>query len=114
VPWPEWTAHKRKHRRNGSTRAWRTKRAAAIARDGGRCTHVDDDGGRCFETEGLEAHHIDGDWRNDAPENLATRCGRHNPREPLWWARDMVEGVDAPQEALQGPQTRRSSGGRLA
>jgi hypothetical protein len=53
--------------RDGTDAAWRKARARAIRRDGGRCT-------RCRSTGPLEVHHLDGDWRNNQPENLESLC----------------------------------------
>jgi hypothetical protein len=92
VPAQAWNAHVAGHRRIGSPTGWRSKRKTVIARDDGRCTFVDPYGRRCPETTQLEVHHVDGDWRNDALENLATRCVGHNPRDPTAykWAKDML------------------------
>jgi hypothetical protein len=88
----EWNAHVGSHRRNGSPPGWRNRRNRVIARDGGRCTFVDPYGRRCPETTQLEVHHVDGDWRHDDEDNLATRCAGHNPRDPTAykWAKDML------------------------
>ena len=89
--WRQHTASCRGPRRNGSHRGWRKKRALVIAHDGRRCTYVDEHGRRCPATDSLEVHHVDGDWQNDSPQNLTTRCRTHNPRPgSMWWADDML------------------------
>lgn len=80
VPSSEYEAHRLHHvrqnrERKGSTRQWRNTRELIFARDGHRCTYPG-----CLATENLEVDHIDGDWRNNAPSNLRTRCFPHNPR----------------------------------
>lgn len=78
IPAAHYAEHRERHRRQvrdrpGSTRAWRRLREMILRRDGYRCVI-------CRSEDRLEVHHIDGDWRNDAPENLETRCFAHNPR----------------------------------
>lgn len=68
----EYARHRRQHR-PGSTYAWRRIREQVLARDGGRCII-------CGETEDLEIHHVDGNWRNNRLDNLSTRCIAHHPR----------------------------------
>lgn len=80
VPVKDWPAHHRRHRdasseRKGGSRPWRRLRARIIERDGGKCVV-------CGSTENLEVDHKDGNWRNNAPENLRTVCFDHNPRGP--------------------------------
>ena len=55
-------------------------RRQVAARDGGRCSFVDDRGQRCRETGGLELHH-DHPFALGGPateENIALRCKAHN------------------------------------
>jgi len=59
--------------RPGSTSAWRRLRTLIIDRDQHACR-------KCGATEHLEVHHLDGNWRNDTPANLETRCTACNPR----------------------------------
>ena len=33
-----------------------------------------------FSAQKLELHHVDGDWRNNWPDNLQVTCPQHNPR----------------------------------
>ncbi len=61
------------------SRAWRNLADAIRARDGSRCTVVVD-GVRCPETDGLEVAHLDGNWQNDDPSNLALMCVAHHRR----------------------------------
>lgn len=54
----------------GSTTRWRRIRYRVLVRDGFACQ-------RCGKTQDqaeLHVHHLDGDARNDADENLATLC----------------------------------------
>jgi hypothetical protein len=53
---------------------------AVYRRDGGRCTYVDAQGGRCSATGMLELDHIDPFSRGGAstPDNLRLRCRAHN------------------------------------
>lgn len=74
MPANEYVAHRASHReRPGSTTAWRNLRQLVLARDHHRCQV-------CGATAKLEVHHLDGDWRNNDPGNLETRCFTHNPR----------------------------------
>ena len=78
IPANEYARHVQRHRsgqseRQGSTRRWRKLRQLILERDGHACQV-------CGSTEELEVHHLDGNWRNDAPGNLQTRCLDHNPR----------------------------------
>ena len=78
MPSREYGSHYQWHvaascNRPGSTRAWRVLLQLVLRRDGYRCV-------LCDSTEELEIHHLDGDWTNNAPSNLQTRCLRHNPR----------------------------------
>jgi hypothetical protein len=59
--------------RPGGSRRWRRRRQQVLERDGWACVI-------CQATTELEVHHVDGDWRNDALDNLETRCFTHNPR----------------------------------
>jgi 5-methylcytosine-specific restriction endonuclease McrA len=88
---------------SGSTRAWRKQRARVIERDGNRCTHVDDVGERCEETEDLTVDHsLPGADLIVADEELRTRCSEHNPTPKAAWsaARD-------PDAAAKAQRTRR-------
>ena len=94
VPWSDWTEHVAQHsrdRRNSSSPDWRQIRQAIYVRDGGRCTHVDQNGHRCQATQELAVHHIDGDRRNDDPENLRLVCPQHPAGlgPPAWFAPDV-------------------------
>ena len=77
VPAAEYAAHLQRHRDAGRERTysgdWRKARLAALERDGYRCRV-------CGKTSDLEVHHTDGNWRNNAPSNLETRCTAHHPR----------------------------------
>jgi 5-methylcytosine-specific restriction endonuclease McrA len=68
--------------RNGSSRAWRDVRAYVLARDGRRCTAVEE-GRRCPVTAGLEVDHevalADGGLNRAA--NLTTLCQEHHRRK---------------------------------
>jgi len=81
---------------------WRHVRAAALARDGGRCSVSRLLGGQCAAGP-LHVHHIhaveDGGPRFDL-DNLGTTCAAHHP---MWEAlrRYIV------REALDQPQPRR-------
>lgn len=73
----EFRNHRQSHRREaterpGSTRRWRNLRELIIARDDGCVV--------CHTHEEIEVHHRDGDWRNDDPRNLETRCVAHHER----------------------------------
>lgn len=71
VPAEEFDRHKRQvHMRRRLSKA---QKQAVKARDGHKCV-------RCGATERLEVHHIDDDPRNDAMDNLETRCPGCNPR----------------------------------
>lgn len=66
-----------RHKRIHSRDAYRIRPAlykSILARDYHRCTV-------CNTTERLEIHHKDGDFRNNDPDNLETRCITHNPRD---------------------------------
>ena len=54
--------------------------AAAIRRDGGRCTFVDEQGHRCRGTRCMEYHHEKpyGKGGQHALGNIALRCRAHN------------------------------------
>ncbi|MGE0529087.1 MAG: HNH endonuclease, partial [Bdellovibrionales bacterium] len=65
---------------NGRLRVTVAQREAALARDGGRCTHVDAQGRRCSEEKWLDVHHIrpvsaGGGHHLD---NLTTLCRYHH------------------------------------
>ncbi len=55
-------------------------RRAVFARDGGRCSYVDERGERCGETHGLELHHRQpfGKQGPHTVENLTLHCSAHN------------------------------------
>lgn len=94
---------------NGGTRAWRKLRAEVIARDGGRCTHVEpaEEGaeptfvqhdkaaaGRCEKTARLEVHHSKPGPAVDADlEDLYTVCKTHHPKADAKWAEDAKEAA---------------------
>ena len=55
-------------------------RRAVFARDGGRCSYVDERGERCRETHGLELHHRQpfGKHGTHTVENVTLHCSAHN------------------------------------
>jgi hypothetical protein len=66
----------------GSTRAWRNQRARILARDGYRCTAIED-GERCAITAPapLEVHHLNpGQGPTADDHELATVCRHHHCR----------------------------------
>ena len=73
----QYAKHIASHR-PGSTSAWRRRRALILDRDGHRCQYPG-----CTATQQLEVHHKDGNWRNDNPGNLETRCLAHNRHGPV-------------------------------
>ena len=50
-----------------STAAWQRLRRKVLQRDGYRCQ-------KCDRAGRLEVHHLDHDWTNDDPANLAAWC----------------------------------------
>jgi hypothetical protein len=56
------------------------ERREVFERDGGRCTYVDSNGGRCRETRYLELHHLQPFAQGGAnlASNLTLRCAAHN------------------------------------
>ncbi len=68
--------------RNGSSRAWRDVRAYVLARDGRRCTAVEE-GRRCPVTAGLEVDHVVAlaDGGSNRAVNLTTLCREHHRRK---------------------------------
>ncbi|MGE0527944.1 MAG: HNH endonuclease, partial [Bdellovibrionales bacterium] len=86
---------------NGRLRVTVAQREATLARDGGRCTHVDAQGRRCSEDKWLDVHHIrpvsaGGGHHLD---NLTTLCRHHH---------DLVHQFSLPIEGqvswLRAPQ----------
>lgn len=66
------------------TQEWRDARAAALYRDGGRCTVARLLGGPC--TDDLHVHHVVAIEDGGAPfdvDNLGTACSSHHP---MWEA----------------------------
>lgn len=55
----------------------------------------------CQSTEDLHVHHADGDYRNDAPENLVTLCASCHLE--LHWREDRKQRVAAIRAAVQRP-----------
>jgi ParB-like nuclease domain len=80
---------------NGGSRAWRKLRAQVLERDGGRCTHVDDDSGeRCEKTARLEVHHLRPGPAIDADlEDLITVCRPHHPPPDAAWQAASAEAA---------------------
>ncbi|MGE3682447.1 MAG: HNH endonuclease [Bdellovibrionales bacterium] len=56
------------------------QRHAVFARDGGRCTHMDQQGRQCKEDKWLSIHHIQpvSAGGNNEPENLTLLCSHHH------------------------------------
>ncbi|MGE0527200.1 MAG: HNH endonuclease [Bdellovibrionales bacterium] len=88
-------------RSNERLRATVAEREAALARDGGRCTHVDAQGRRCSEEKWLDVHHIrpvSAGGRHHL-DNLTTLCRHHH---------DLVYQLSLPIEGqfswLRAPQ----------
>jgi 5-methylcytosine-specific restriction endonuclease McrA len=78
-----WTPERREERRlallerkpDARYHGLSSRRAAEIVRQAGCCT-------QCDQTEGrLDIHHIDGDKRNQDPENLTVLCHRCHMKE---------------------------------
>jgi hypothetical protein len=92
---------------NGSTRAWKKKRAEVLERDGKRCTFVagaDGAGrhipgpkaveGRCEAATRLEVHHTKPGAAIDAElDDLLTTCKKHHPKPDQAWKEDTAEAV---------------------
>jgi hypothetical protein len=84
-------AQEREHARSARRRAggdirithdWRFRiRPAVLARDGYRCTYIDENGVRCPETKRLEVHHVTGDPAVNDQNLLVTVCHAHHPRK---------------------------------
>lgn len=70
--------HRLRERPRG--RPWQRIRQQVLARDGHRCTHIDDHGHRCPVTSPLHADHVIpiAAGGSDEPWNLVTLCARHN------------------------------------
>lgn len=49
-------------------------RKLAVRFLGGKCAVC----GKEYESNRLEVHHIDGNWKNDAVENLTLLCAKHH------------------------------------
>jgi 5-methylcytosine-specific restriction endonuclease McrA len=96
----EYSAHRKTHKRTGSTPALKRQRLEVLARDQFTCTD-------CLRHESalppgarLEVHHVDGDWRNDALSNLRLTCTDcHERVGHMWWAEDML-----PNRSLTNPE----------
>jgi hypothetical protein len=70
-----WRANPRSPHTSG--RGWRRLSEEIRKRDGNQCT-MTVDGVRCPETDGLQVAHLDRNWMNDDPSNLATLCVAHH------------------------------------
>ena len=82
------------------------KRREVFARDGYRCTHVDESGHRCDERGWLEIDHIDPKALNGSDEtrNLRIRCRAHNSMH----AKD-VFGADFIQRRIESSRRDRAN-----
>lgn len=59
-------------KRRGSTSAYRKAREIALQRDQYRCRVCGGTGG------GVQTHHVNGNAKDDRPENLVTLCRSHH------------------------------------
>ena len=75
----EFLAHRQAHwdqrrERKGSSGNWKTVRKFILRRDRYRCTKCGALGEQLDGNVKLEVHHVDGNWKNNHPQNLATLC----------------------------------------
>lgn len=73
----QYESRKARGKRTGTTSEYRTNRAKALERAGGRCEYFHE-GIRCIETTSLECHHINGEHHDHRPENLTVLCHGHH------------------------------------
>jgi len=78
-------AHRQSHwdrarERKGTTGEWRTIRAFILRRDRYRCRTCGAVGKQKGGTADLEVHHLNGNWKDNRPQNLLTLCHDHHPR----------------------------------
>lgn len=75
----EFLGHRQAHwdkvrERKGSSGNWKSIRMFILRRDGFYCTSCGAAGEQLSGTAKLEVHHVDGNWKNNRPQNLATLC----------------------------------------
>jgi hypothetical protein len=80
---------------NGSRHIPNHVKREVVARDGGQCTFVDDNGNRCRERWGLEFHHRETPFARGGPPTVRNICLHCRPHNQLMAERDFGADIIA-------------------